>query len=223
QDICSRYALRLGLRQIKGVGKTEAELVMQMRQQPGGPQDRPEDEKARPVFYKDIRDFWLRSGLARSMIERFADADAFRSIGLDRRKALWAVRALDPHCLNSTSMAGKMPLFDRLNGKDPVNEIRTDLPLMPQGEHVIQDYRYLSLSLKAHPVSFLRDDFRQNGMVENGQLESIANGRRITIAGLIVVRQRPGSAKGVVFMTLEDETGIANVIVWSKVFEHYRS
>jgi len=218
-DIYSRYVLRLGLRQIKGVGKTESELVMAMRYC----LEKDESQADKPIAYKNIRDFWLRTGLARSMIERFADADAFRSIGLDRRGALWAVRALDSLSQNAIAKTGKMPLFDQLNGKDPVNEVTTDLPLMPEGEHVIQDYRYLSLSLKAHPLSFLREDLKRDGLVTNRQLETIANGRWVTIAGLIVVRQRPGSAKGVVFMTIEDETGIANVIVWSKVFEKYRS
>ncbi len=211
--------MRLGLRQIKGVGKTESELVMEMRRQT----DSAENQTDKFVPYKNARDFWLRTGLARSMIERFADADAFRSIGLDRRAALWAVRALDSLSQSSIAKTGKMPLFDQLNGNDPVNEVHTDLPMMPEGEHVIQDYRYLSLSLKAHPLSFLREDFKRNGLVTNRQLETITNGRWITIAGLIVVRQRPGSAKGVVFMTLEDETGIANIVVWSKVFEKYRS
>ncbi|MCP4182030.1 MAG: error-prone DNA polymerase [Hyphomicrobiales bacterium] len=218
-DIYSKFVLRLGLRQIKGVGKTESELVMEMRHQV----DSAESHTDKPAPYKNIRDFWLRTGLARSMIERFADADAFRSIGLDRRGALWAVRALDSLSQNSIAKTGKMPLFDQLNGNDPVNEVHTDLPMMPEGEHVIQDYRYLSLSLKAHPLSFLREDLKRSGLVTNRQLETIANGRWITIAGLIVVRQRPGSAKGVVFMTLEDETGIANIVVWSKVFEKYRS
>jgi error-prone DNA polymerase len=157
------------------------------------------------------------------MIERFADADAFRSIGLDRREALWAVRALDQGLKNPETGSGRMPLFDQLEGKDPVNEIETQLPIMPAGEHVIQDYRTLSLSLKAHPVSFLREDFKRAGLVSNSELETLNNGSRLTVAGLIVVRQRPGTAKGVLFMTLEDETGIANIIVWEKIFERYRA
>ena len=238
QDIRSKYALRLGFRQIKGVGKNEATLVMENRQKTHWPvieddgvlsdHDRigkNRDQTRKSENYHSVRDFWLRTGLARSVIERFADADAFRSIGLDRRKALWAVRALDAVSGKSAagSMADQMPLFDRMGGRDPVNEISTHLPLMPDGEHVIQDYRYLSLSLKAHPVSFLREDLKRNGLVCTSQFDKIANGKRVTIAGLIVARQRPGSAKGVVFMTLEDETGIANIVVWAKVFERYRS
>ena len=202
KDIRSNYAVRLGLRQVKGVGRREADLVMENRQR----------------RYESVRDFWLQSGLARATIERFADGDAFRSIGLDRREALWAVRALDKE--NALS---KMPLFDYLDSRDPVNEVSTQLPIMPPGEHVIQDYRYLSLSLKNHPVAFLREEFKHQGLVANEELETTANNSRVTIAGLIVARQRPGSAKGVLFMTMEDETGIANIIVWAKVFERHRS
>jgi DNA polymerase III alpha subunit len=94
---------------------------------------------------------------------------------------------------------------------------------MLPGEQVIEDYRYLSLSLKGHPVSFLRDEFRKAGVVRSVDLLTVPNGRRVTIAGLVLVRQRPGSAKGVIFMTLEDETGVANAIVWQRVFEKYRT
>ncbi|MGO8655301.1 OB-fold nucleic acid binding domain-containing protein, partial [Rhizobium ruizarguesonis] len=97
------------------------------------------------------------------------------------------------------------------------------LPEMLPGEQVIEDYRYLSLSLKAHPVSFLREELRKAGVTRNVDLLKVANGQRVTIAGLVLVRQRPGSAKGVIFMTLEDETGVANAIVWSKMFDKYRS
>src|SRR5205807_2269925 len=93
---------------------------------------------------------------------------------------------------------------------------------MPPGEHVVEDYRHLHLSLKAHPVSFLRGDFHARGVTRHDQLPNIPNGRRVTIAGLVLVRQRPGTAKGVIFMTLEDETGIANTIVWQRMFETFR-
>ncbi len=165
---------------------------------------------------------WLRSGISRAALERLAEADAFRSIGLDRRQALWEVRALDP-----LSAAERLPLFaqsadgrsaDNLQTEEPVT-----LPLMPLGEHVVHDYRALSLSLKAHPVSFLRDALAAQSIVAAERLAEIASGRRVTVAGLVLVRQRPGTASGVIFATLEDETGIANVIVWPKVFERYRA
>ena len=165
-----------------------------------------------------VRDLWLRSGLTRSAIERLADADAFRSIGLDRRAALWAVKSLD-----EKSAAERLPLFERAGQADLQHEPEIILPRMPEGEQVINDYRYLTLSLKAHPVSFLREDFSGQGIVTNRSLDTVKNGRMVTIAGLVLVRQRPGTAKGVIFMTLEDETGVANAVVWKNVFQTYRS
>jgi error-prone DNA polymerase len=102
-------------------------------------------------------------------------------------------------------------------------EPKVTLPEMLPGEQVVEDYRYLSLSLKGHPISFLREDFQRAGITRNVDLLAVPNGKRVTIAGLVLVRQRPGSAKGVIFMTLEDETGVANAIVWKSAFEKYRS
>lgn len=168
--------------------------------------------------YASVRDLWLRTGLQRSVIERLADADAFRSIGLDRRQALWAVKSLD-----ARSAAERLPLFEQPGAEDLQCEPEVVLPIMPEGEQVINDYRYLTLSLKAHPVSFLREEFARRGIATSRSLDGVANGCMVTIAGLVLVRQRPGTAKGVIFMTLEDETGVANAIVWKKVFEKYRS
>ncbi len=196
------HAVRLGLRLVKGFGEADAEALMTRRA--GG--------------YDSVRDLWLRSGLTRSAIEKLADADAFRSIGLDRRDALWAVRALDP-----LSAVERLPLFAAAGAASLQNEPDVDLPPMPLGEHVINDYRSLSLSLKAHPVSFVRDWLTAHRYAPNSALHATPSGRRISIAGLVLVRQRPGSAKGVVFETIEDETGIGNVIVWPKVFEKYRT
>ena len=167
--------------------------------------------------YTSVRDLWLRSGLPRSVLEKLADADAFRSIGLDRRNALWAVKALD-----EKSAAERLPLFEQATQDEFQLEPAVSLPVMLEGEQVINDYRYLSFSLKAHPVSFLRAEFSGQGLVENRALATAPVGRRVTVAGLVLVRQRPGSAKGVIFMTIEDETGVANAIVWPKVFEKYR-
>ena len=170
--------------------------------------------------YKSVRDLWLRSGLARASAERLADADAFRSIGLNRRQALWQVRAL-----NEAGAAERLPLFDGHDddgADDLVREAPVTLPHMPLGEHVVNDYRALRLSLKAHPVSFVRDELTAMNIARAERLADWPNGRRIRVAGLVLVRQRPGSAKGVIFATLEDETGIVNVIVWPKTFERYR-
>lgn len=200
--IRTKKAVRLGFRQVKGLSEQDMEGLVNNRGQ----------------GYTSVRDLWLRSGLQKSDIERLADADAFRSIGLSRREALWAVRALEPK-----SAAEKLPLFDRADRADLQVEPETRLPEMLPGEQVIEDYRYLSLSLKAHPVSFLRDEFTKKGILKNRDLLTVRNGQRVTIAGLVLVRQRPGSAKGVIFMTLEDETGVANAIVWNKVFDRCRS
>ena len=97
-----------------------------------------------------------------------------------------------------------------------------DLPAMPLGQQVVEDYRHLHLSLKAHPISFLRADFDRRGFLRHGRLAQIPSGRSVTVGGLVLVRQRPGTAKGVIFATLEDETGIANVVIWPRAFEAFR-
>jgi error-prone DNA polymerase len=199
--IRTTHAVRLGLRQIKGFRETDAAQLAARR---GG-------------GYTSVRDLWLRSGLSRAAVERLAEADAFRSIGLDRRAALWEARALDP-----LSAAERLPLFTG-DADDLQREAQVELPLMLPGEHVINDYRSLSLSLKAHPVSFLRGELSTMGIVEAGHLPQLKSGRRLSVAGLVLVRQRPGTASGVIFATLEDETGVANVIVWPKIFERFRA
>lgn len=198
--IRSRHAVRLGFRQIKGLSeKRMVEFVAR-----------------RGCGYESVRDVWLRSGLDRNEIERLAEADAFRSLGLDRRAALWAVRALD-----AKSAAERLPLFDRPNLSLPDNEPRTELPVMPLGQHVIHDYDSLGLSLKAHPISFLRQRLDRSGITPNGRLPSVPDGRRVSVAGLVLVRQRPGNGKAI-FLTLEDELAVANIIVWERVFARFR-
>ena len=179
-----------------------------------------------------MRDLWLRSGLTRSAIERLADADAFRSLGLDRREALWAARGL-----GGGKERDRLPLFDKPEFADVRREPDVGLPPMLRGEHVVNDYRFLSLSPKAHPVSFIRQTLAGQGIIASEALRdpprgaedrrsdregSTMNGRRVSVAGLVLVRQRPGSASGVIFMTIEDETDIANAVVWPKIFERFR-
>ncbi|MBB3594668.1 DNA-directed DNA polymerase III PolC [Rhizobium sp. BK529] len=200
--IKSRHAVRLGLLQIKGVSSKDMKQLVENRGE----------------GYHSVRDLWLRSGLQKSVIERLADADAFQSLKLSRREALWAVRALDVK-----SATEELPLFETVRYIDLQPEPAANLPDMLPGEQVIEDYRYLSLSLKGHPVSFLREELGRAGVTRNVDLLRVANGTRVTIAGLVLVRQQPGSAKGVIFMTLEDETGVANAIVWKKIFERYRA
>ena len=198
-DIRGDHAVRLGFRQITGA--READLRRLVDRRGGG--------------YDSVRDVWLRTGLPASALERLAQADAFRSLGLDRRDALWAVRGL-----NRAGDKDDLPLF---GAATPDHEAEMRLPGMPLGEHVVEDYRRLSLSLKAHPVSFVRDRLDGRRIVRSEALPTLRSGRRLTVAGLVLVRQRPGTSKGVVFMTIEDETGVANVIVWPKVFERLRA
>jgi error-prone DNA polymerase len=199
EAIRSKHALRLGFRQISGLSKEHGEAI----------------EQARDDGFDSVRDLWLRTGLQPAVLERLAAADAFNSLGLDRREALWAIRAL-----RRSGDKDDLPLFARV----AMNELEPDanLPAMPPGQQVVEDYRHLRLSLKAHPVSFLRADFDKRGILRHERLADIASGRRVTVGGLVLVRQRPGTAKGVIFATLEDETGIANVIVWPKIFEIFR-
>ena len=161
--------------------------------------------------------YGCRSGLSSAALEKLADADAFRSLGLDRREALWAVRGLD-----RVGDQDALPLFA---ASRPERDAEPDakLPPMPLGAHVVEDYRRLSLSLKAHPTSFMRTRLAARGILRSDALPSVKSGERVTVAGLVLVRQRPGTAKGVIFMTLEDEAGVANVIVWPKAFERLRA
>ncbi len=198
-DILSTRAVRLGLREIKGLQEAEAQSLMRHRE----------------AGYDSVRDLWLRAGLSIGTLKRLAEADAFRSIGLDRREALWAVKGL-----RRSGDKDDLPLL----AAAAAVEIEPDaaLPPMPLGEHVVHDYRHLSLSLKAHPVSFMRGMLAERRMLSSLDVAAVKTGRMVSVAGLVLVRQRPGTAKGVIFMTLEDESGVCNVIVWPKVFEIFR-
>ncbi len=198
-EIFSTHAIRLGFRHIKGLCESDMRQLVDLRAE----------------GYDSIRDLWLRARLSPDALEILAGADAFRSLGLDRREALWAVRGL-----NRAGDKDDLPLLKDLSWRAIEPDAR--LPAMPLGEHVVEDYRHLSLSLKAHPVAFLRDRLTQKKIFRAAELASLPPGRRVSVAGLVLVRQRPGSAKGVIFLTLEDETGTANAIVWPKVFEALR-
>jgi error-prone DNA polymerase len=198
-DIRTTHALRLGLRQVSGLSETDGRIV----------------EEKRGAGYDSIRDLWLRTGLRPSVLETLANADAFRSLGLSRRDALWTIRAL-----HRSGDKDDLPLFARV--VMPEMEPDVALPPMLPGEQVVEDYRHLKLSLRAHPVSFLRADLDARGILRNETLMRTSSGRNVSIAGIVLIRQRPGTAKGVIFMTVEDETGIANTIVWPKTFETFR-
>ncbi len=191
------HAIRLGFRQVKGLGEDDMRRLVERR----------------GAGYDSVRDLWLRAELTPAVLERLAEADAFRSLGLDRREALWIVRGL-----NRAGDKDDLPLLRTLSLTEI--EPQAKLPPMPLGQHVVEDYRHLTLSLKAHPVAFVRAQLGDALRAE--ALATHPNDRRVTVAGLVLVRQRPGSAKGTIFLTLEDETGIANIIVWPKVFELLR-
>jgi len=192
-------ALRLGLRQIDGLREDDAVRLVSARD--GG-------------AYRDVRDLWRRSGVRRAGLEKLASADAFRSLGLDRRQALWEVRGLPKEI--------PLPLFDHAETSETGEESAVALPVMPLSEHVVNDYRTLRLSLKAHPMSFLRARAEAARVVSCATLRQMQDGARVSVGGVILVRQRPGSAAGVVFMTIEDETGVANAVIWPNVLERMR-
>ncbi|RWI22740.1 error-prone DNA polymerase [Mesorhizobium sp.] len=198
--IRTSHAVRLGFRQVKGLSKDRMEVFVARRGN----------------AYASVRDVWLRSGLYVDEIEKLAQADAFRSLGLDRRDALWAVRALDGRSATET-----LPLFDRPAIRLRDLEPATRLPTMPLGEHVVHDYRSLGLSLKAHPLAFLRQRLDGSGVTPNARLGQVRDGKRVSVAGLVLVRQRPGNGKAI-FLTLEDEQAVANVIFWERTFNRYR-
>ncbi|MFL6743334.1 MAG: error-prone DNA polymerase [Sphingomicrobium sp.] len=192
-----KVALRLGLRQIDGLPREAAERLVARRP------------------YCTVEELRSRGGVPVHAIQRLAAADAFRSMGLDRRSALWDSRAL--------KQAPDLPLFAHADALDEGSESQpAQLPEMPLAEHVVNDYQTIRLSLKAHPMRFLREHYARHKFVTADRLKHIRDGRRLSIAGLVLIRQRPGSAKGVVFITLEDETGIANLVVWPDVFETQR-
>ena len=201
-DICGDHAIRLGFRQIKGVSEAEMRRLVARRGK----------------GYDSVRDVWLRAELPPATLMRLAEADAFDSLGLTRRDALWAAAGL-----NRAGDKDDLPLLRTL-AFAPV-EADAHLPPMPPGEEIVEDYRFLSLSLKGHPVAFLRRQLEARGALPCAALARFPDGagRRLTVAGLVLLRQRPGTAKGVVFMTIEDETGQANIIVWPKLFEHQRA
>jgi len=164
--------------------------------------------------FTSLEDFARDTALPKRALILLADADAFRSIGLDRRAALWAVRRLPDDV--------PLPLFEIAAAREQPDENAPELPLMPLPEQVVADYQTIRLSLKGHPMEFLRPMFTKEGVIACPHVCHERDKQYVRCAGVVLVRQRPGSAKCVVFMTLEDETGIANIVVWPKVMERYR-
>src|SRR5436190_2345456 len=191
-------AVRLGLRQVKGFKQDDAEALA----------------SARLAGARTIEDFSRRGRLSRRALELLAEADAFRSLGYERRDALWTVKGLAPEW----GAEKDAPLLLRQSLK----EAQVELPFMSQPQNVAEDYRTTSLSLKDHPVRFFREDLARQRITPCSALKTVRDRRRLAVGGLVLVRQRPGTARGVVFLTIEDETGIANIIVWRDAFEANR-
>lgn len=190
----SYCVLRLGFRQIKGVNEDDVRLMVSLRGK----------------GYRSVQAL-RENGIPDAMLERLADADAFRSMGLDRRQALWEV----------TVKEKPTEVFKAIQ-QETLNEHVDELPAMTLSEHVIHDYASTSLSLKAHPVSFVREQLMSLHVVSAASLATKKDGDLVKVAGLVLVRQRPGTASGICFITIEDETGSANLVVFEKLFNQYR-
>ncbi|WP_430911195.1 error-prone DNA polymerase [Methylobacterium sp. sgz302541] len=197
RDAGGSLALRLGFRQVDGLGKAAGERLAETRGDGFG----------------DIERLAARTRLPGAALERLAAADAFRSLGLDRRAALWAVRRLPDDT--------PLPLFAAAAARELGPEPEVVLPAMPLGAHVAADYRSLRLSLKAHPMAILRPLFAAEGIATCAQAAARPDAAFCRNAGIVLVRQRPGAGNAI-FVTLEDETGIANVVLWARVFERFR-
>ena len=196
----AHIALRLGLRQIDGFPEAAAARLVAAREH--GP-------------FADVRELKERAGLSPALIERLASADCMGSLGLTRRQALWDARSL--------IAAPDLPLFAAAAARDEGAErAATRLPVMPLCEEVVADYQTQRLSLKAHPLAFLRADLAERGFVRAADLRARKFRAGVLVAGVVLIRQRPGSAKGVCFITLEDESGVANIVIWPDLMEQQR-
>jgi error-prone DNA polymerase len=203
-DVEDRFAVRLGLRMVRGLANADAARILAARA----------DQR-----FLSVDDLWRRAGVPSAALVELADADAFRSsLQLARREALWAIKALrdEPLPLFAAAAARETEAFPE------IREPSVSLKPMTAGGEVVEDYGHVGLTLRDHPLSFLREEMRARRIVTCAEAMAARDGRWLEASGLVLVRQRPGSAKGVMFITLEDETGIANLVVWLKVFEKYR-
>jgi error-prone DNA polymerase len=199
-----RYlAVRLGLRQVRGLANVHGAAIVAARGE---------------TPFQSVEEVWRRAGVPRAAIERLAEADAFHAFGEDRRQGLWKVRGLGEAPLPLFAAADEREAAFSPEGLEPIVALKP----MTDGREVVEDYRALQLSLRAHPLAFLRDDLTRRGVKRCADLATIRDGRHVEVAGIILVRQKPGSAKGVLFITIEDESGIANGILWPDRFEAQR-
>jgi len=186
-----QFALRLGFRQTDGFREEWADAIAAHRP------------------FASIEDAARRAALPARALQILADADAFRSAGLGRREALWDVRRMPK---------GTLPLFEAADARELAGEDDAQLPAMTAEEHVITDYQTTRLSLKGHPMQFLRGDMQAQGIVSCDDLRTAKNGSIAEVAGVVLVRQRPGKGNAI-FVTLEDESGTANILIWARIFE----
>jgi error-prone DNA polymerase len=194
-----RRAMRLGLRSIDGFKEVWAEAICKARE---------------TTPFADLEDLRLRARMPPAALDRLAEADAFGSLKLSRRQGMWAARGAPP--------VSNAPLFEAMGLNEADGQPPEALPKLTAGEEVVGDYQTIRLSLKGHPVAFLRDRLAAAGAVTALDYQTVRENRRVAVGGVVLVRQRPGSAKGVVFVTLEDETGVVNLVVWPDVFERLR-
>ena len=197
------FAVRLGLRMVRGLAEADAARLVAARA------DMP---------FGSVEELWRRAGVPASSLTRLAQADAFLGLGLSRREALWAVKALRD---------APLPLFLAADEREralvpETSEPRTVLTPMTEGREVVEDYGHLGLTLRQHPVAFLRAELAAQHYRSCAEANLVADRRPVRVAGLVLVRQMPGSAKGVLFVTIEDETGVANLVVWPTLFERRR-
>jgi error-prone DNA polymerase len=195
EDQGNYRAMRLGFRQVNGIRKDDMEVLLGSRRD----------------FFRSVHDL-REAGLSEATLERLAEADTFRSMNMDRRTALWKA---------STKDHQRESLFSDHLSRDTAEDT-VELPQMSLSEHVVNDYASLSLSLKAHPVSFLRHQLDQLRVNPTNSLKDVKEGEIVKVVGLILVRQRPGTANGICFITIEDETGTANLVVFRQLFDKYR-
>jgi error-prone DNA polymerase len=198
-----RFAVRLGLRLVHGLANADGGMIPLARAD---------------TLYASVEELWRRAEIPVTALERLAEADAFGSLGVNRRDALWTIRGLSDEV---------MPLFAAADERDRVIraesiELTVELTPMTEGRQVVEDYRSKGLTLRQHPLAFLRGELLARRIHSCATLRRVRDGQRLTIAGMVLVRQKPGSAKGVMFMTIEDETDVANIIVWPSLFEKQR-
>jgi error-prone DNA polymerase len=200
----ARFAVRLGMRMVRGLANRDAAKIVAARADQA---------------FASVDDLWRRAGVPSASLVQLAEADAFRpALNLARREALWAIKALRDEPL---------PLFAAAAAREDetlpeIDEPAVALKPMTGGSEVVEDYSHIGLTLRRHPVAFLRADLQARRIVTCADAMQARDGRWLEAAGLVLVRQRPGSAKGVLFITLEDETGIANLVVWPQTFEKFR-